>query len=115
MIKFDLEKALAGEKVITSDGREVEQLHTFDRESIQTLYGVMEGSVERWNCLGEYHVGTTKHPANLFMAPNKLSGFLNHYSNGLPQWFSLRELADSCAIDRVACIDLSQFEEGHGL
>ena len=115
MKAFNLEKALAGEKVITRDGREVAQLHVFDCDSIQTLYGVMEDHVEQWNCIGEYHAGTAKHATNLFMAPKKLSGFVNVYLSAADS-FSTRKAADDMASpERIVCIDLSQFDEGHGL
>ena len=115
MNKFDLKEALAGAKVITRDGREVTQLHVFDVENIKTLYGVMESQVETWNCLGEYHVGVCGHPTNLFMAPKKLSGFVNIYLSAADS-FSTRQAADDMASpERITCIDLSQFDEGHGL
>jgi hypothetical protein len=52
------------------------------------------------------------------MAPKQLSGFINVY-NGIQNTYTLYDTkakADSLAGSlRSACIDLSQFEEGHGL
>jgi len=122
MIPFNLEKALAGEKVVTRDGREVTQLHVFTAQQTQTLYGVMQGTVEQWNCLGQYHAGENVHSTNLFMAPKKLSGFVNVYDDGRHGTVhKTRTAADEWAEDmprdciRLTCIDLSKFEEGHGL
>ena len=122
MIQFDLERALAGDKVVTVDGREVDQLHVFTAQQTKTLYGVMGGVVEQWNCLGQYHAGESVHITNLIMAPKKLSGFVNYYSAGCPTHHNTLDGATQTS-DRlgqkngntIARIDLSQFEEGHGL
>lgn len=46
----------------------------------------------------------------------RLSGFVNVYKSSTGFHHASREDADNCAGDlRIACIDLSQFEEGHGL
>ena len=110
MIKFDLEKALAGEKVINCDHQPIIQLTQFKLYSGDALYG-LNCDEDRVECYL---------PENLFMAPKKLSGFLNVYSNTHHSAHSSREAADVFTVDtplinRIACIDLSQFEEGHGL
>lgn len=120
MIKFDLERALAGDKVVTRCGWVVEQIHSFTLSDRVVVYGVMDASVELWNSLGEYYDDKTC-GADLFMAPEKLSGFVNLNKNGLglvvpAGAFSTKALADQCAgKKRIACIDLSQLEEGCGL
>lgn len=47
----------------------------------------------------------------------RLSGFMNVYGGGTCIIHASRESSDGRADDRrrIACIDLSQFEEGHGL
>ena len=119
MNRFNLERALTGEKVITRDGREVTQLYVFTCDQEKSLYGVMDGVVEQWNCLGQYHAGHNSHDTNLFMAPKKLSGFVNVYANRYQPSpiHPTRESADEhCEpSNRLACVDLSQFDEGHGL
>ena len=65
--------------------------------------------------MGGYRVGIRA----LFMAPKQLSGFLNAYTVHAPIWHSTKEDADmefnKYGDRRTACIDLSKFEEGHGL
>lgn len=116
MIKFDLERALAGDKVITRDGREVTQLVKFDCDNEYQVRGVVLRDLCAWTVDGCYYA--TKNPGcdeDLFMAPKKLSGFANIYSNGV-QIHENKDSADKlCSDDRLACIDLSQFKEGHGL
>jgi hypothetical protein len=122
MIKFDLEKALAGEKVITRDGREVTQITKFkgvtgERESI---YATLNGVVMSYYETGEYTLDRNIAGENLFMAPKKLSGFINLYDNGdVGQIIHNTKHEATCGRsgikNRIACIDLSQFEEGHGL
>lgn len=120
MKAFDLEKALSGEKVIDIHGDEVEQLthYNIKIKDNQCLFGVRNGSVEKYTLNGTHYKGW-----DLFMASKKLSGFVNVYeslshSGKFSQTHS--KMADEClnkkiGSKRVACIDLSQFEEGHGL
>lgn len=51
------------------------------------------------------------------IAPKKLSGFVNVYKQGACDViFGTKEAADEHHTrNRVACIDLSQFDEGYGL
>ena len=54
MIKFDLEKALAGEKVIRRSKAEVEQLKTFEVESCAIICGVFtvnSPSINKMACI----------------------------------------------------------------
>ena len=117
MIKFDLEKALAGEKVVTRDGREVTQLHVFNcGDDVEyNVYGVVGCGVEDFSVKGKWAHGENE--LDLFMAPKKLSGFVNVYKQGACDViFGTKEAADEHHTrNRVACIDLSQFEEGHGI
>ena len=118
MIKFDLERALAGDKVVTRRGAEVEQIHSFTLSNKVVVCGVFQSSVWTWSSVGKYHHSKTS-DADLFMAPEKLSGFVNVYaSTNMPSVIhETKEEADNHAniSKRLACIDLSQFEEGHGL
>ena len=112
MIPFDLEKALAGEKVIRRSGKEVTQIAVFKTNRGEFISGVIEGVLMHVMCEGD-----------LFMAPKSLSGFVVVYSDGvIGNKHSTRkfaELAVQNSIDNEcgcsAIIDLSQFEEGHGL
>ena len=68
MKAFDLEKALAGEPVVTRDGRAVTQLHCFDvaNDYLYPLYGVINGAIVQFRIHGKSEVA--ENPYDLFMA-----------------------------------------------
>ena len=104
MIEFDLERALAGDKVITVKFETVYQLKEFSlKERDNLLVGVVNDQV----CYLP--------ASHLRMAPKKLSGFINYYENGVISIYETKEAADCFDVCRVACIDLSQHEEGEGI
>ena len=116
LTKFNLEAALAGDKVITRDGREVTQLTHFNVITDRSLCGVIDNEMCTWLIDGVRRVGgSDRENYQLFMAPKKLSGFVNIYSDQTSVECPSRKVADSCSINRIACIDLSQFDEGEGL
>lgn len=123
MKPFNLEAALAGEKVITRDGQEVTQLTKFDVKGEFVIYGVVNKTMESWTTKGSWNREGTVCNTDLFMAPKKLSGFVNVYPSGTGQIHLTKSRANGIANGiantdrekRLACIDLSQFEEGHGL
>ena len=122
MKAFNLEKALAGEKVITRDGQEATQIVKFTnlQQDQETIYVVMDKEVRSYYSDGAYDEMVDESRYDLFMAPKKLSGFINVYDTGI---FGNIHDTKSKADDsnggpgtlRVACIDLSQFSEGEGL
>lgn len=117
MKPFDLEKALAGEKVVTRDGTEVTQITEFDCKSPWKVHALVMGNVEVYKEDGSYHEDKEESVNDLFMAPTKLSGFINVYTDDT---ITIHETKQSAEIDancrvRKAFIDLSQFEEGYGL
>tara|TARA_R110000850_G_scaffold100316_7_gene207544 strand:- start:3209 stop:3580 length:372 start_codon:yes stop_codon:yes gene_type:complete len=123
MKAFDLKKALAGENVVTRDGRKVTQLVLFKTNSGDVLYGldVENDHVEQWLVDGRYHNIKPECDGDLLMAPKTLGGFINVY-NDLSAPFSLHStkieantIDNMISVHRVALIDLSEFEEGHGL
>ena len=80
--KFDLERALAGEPVITRDGREVTQLTLFNVENnIYPLYGVVNNTIVRWTSEGIYYKFSEKDDGDLFMKPKVVERFYNVYCN----------------------------------
>ena len=105
MIKFDLEKALAGDKVINKIGDEQKECHRFEG-----VDGANIGHVRN----GQIYISKE---SDLFMAPKKLSGFVNVYDDGRTGFTNdtRKECDETCREGRIAVIDLSQFEEGHGL
>lgn len=62
---FNLEKALAGEPVVTRDGREVEGIEKSDFP-VQPIKACINGQIEFWYRDGEYSI-YNKHPLDLFM------------------------------------------------
>jgi hypothetical protein len=117
MTKFDLEKALAGDKVVTRDGREVTQLVKIVISCEVFLAGAIHGDGHVSSWIGTGIEAQGGEDEDLFMAPKKLSGFVNVYDDGLV--VLIQETSQECGTayrdGRIACIDLSQFEEGHGL
>lgn len=123
MIKFDLEKALAGDKIVTRDGREVKQLIKFNgiHTGNECIYAAVDGRVLEFQESGKYD----KHSRcddneDLFMAPKQLSGFVNYYLGDYqPTYHDTKIQANTInnwpTNHRIALIDLSQFPEGHGL
>jgi len=119
MIKFNLEKALNGAKVITRDGREVSQVTLFDSSNEEwPLCAVVGGEILSYSKDGSYISSNDYSELDLFMAPEILSGFVNVYDSiddDLP-CHATRDDADRLAMNgRIACIDLSQFPLGYGL
>ena len=118
MIKFNLEKALSGEKVMTRNGNPVTEITKFNLEgNVFNVYGVVKGEVCCWNNEGS-HCALSNNESDLCMAPKMLSGFLNVWVTDkgkvITEWHSTIGWADQQNL-RKACIDLSQFPEGHGM
>lgn len=80
MKPFDLEKALAGDPVVTRDGREVTQIHLFDTTAKHRLFGVLFGEVEAFSIDGRYWDNGDSE-ADLFMAPKKRTVWVNLYAH----------------------------------
>ena len=125
MIKFDLEKALAGDKVVTRDGREASSLTFFNTNSgAESLASVIDGKISTSHKDGKAFNVDTDSTFDLFMAPKKLSGFVNVYSDDGGELFfgdvsddklMSKQLSNISNHEIVARIDLSHFEEGHWL
>lgn len=101
---FDLERALAGDPVVTRDGRPVTQLtHFKDVEyGSESLCGVVCGSLEKWMSDGRYYLAGTS-GTDLFMAPKKRTVWVNLYGNGhRGYWYdSEKEADDNSMISRI--------------
>ncbi len=120
MIKFDLEKALAGDKVVTRGGEEVTQLYKFKglQQDQEPLYCVVDEVVRCFFSDGVYDSDLPEGIYDLFMSPKQLSGFMHVYSDGgIGVTHKTKDDSKKYGGDRVkiACIDLSQFKEGEGL
>jgi len=84
MKKFDLEKALAGEPVVTRDGLEVNELVYFKTTTEdQSIFGVVNGEVECWSDCGKYNAYATGSGMDLAMRPIAKTYWMNVYKGTL--------------------------------
>ena len=83
MKPFDLEKALAGARVVTRSGKEVTQLRKFETESEYCLVAVVDGRIKSFTIQGVFNCGANAE-YDLFMAPEKREYWCNvyKYDNG---------------------------------
>ena len=141
-IPFDLERALAGDRVVDINGDELNQFSVIIKSDNHK-------AISYHNTIGDYvctvgeepgnnylkpisnklisYYNTKRHDVscagecmankNLFMAPKMGKGFVNVHPFGMGGILPTRDCADSVrgAKKRVMCIDLSQFPEGYGL
>ncbi len=70
MTPFNLEKALAGAKVITRDGTEATQLVKFEIVCAQPVAAVVENDLLRFWEDGTFHIIDNVSCYDLFMAPD---------------------------------------------
>lgn len=88
MEKFDLERALAGEPVITRDGREVTEIHLF--KTVKTDYPlivVVGGDNHEYTEEGKFNINVSSND-DLFMKPKVIEGWFNVYLVGVKIWTS---------------------------
>lgn len=77
---FNLERALAGDPVVTRDGRPVTQLTYFRaRNTTYKLIGVVDDDVESWSDRGETWSKGGITNSDLFMAPKTRTVWVNLY------------------------------------
>ena len=71
MKPFNLEKALAGEKVVTRTGKKVTSLHLLDEPIDYPLVGRVEGelSIKTFTADGSFYTDKSHSDFDLFMAP----------------------------------------------
>jgi hypothetical protein len=115
MKPFDLERALAGDPVVTRDGRPVEQIIRFKTEvkGQHTLYGVIDGYVCNWMLDGCRVIGMES-SFDLFMASVKRGGWINIYPTNISQpgrlaasddIYESKDVADRTGMGRrIACV-----------
>lgn len=83
-LPFDLETALRHpERVVTGDGRKVEQLTFFKRkdERQHPIYAILDGDIEHWNANGKYCSVVPSHH-DLFLLPEVKECWVNVYDDG---------------------------------
>jgi len=89
MEPFNLERALAGEPVVTRDGRKVTQIHVFDVSEKYKVYGVVSDKyITCWDINGNYTHGLEESNHDLFMKPKVIEGWINVYQEGDSIWTS---------------------------
>ena len=83
MKKFNLEEALAGKPVVTSQGLAVTQIVYFEKtHNAYQVFGVVNGEVESWTIQGKYNQKYDNHNKDLFMLSEKKSIWINVYQDG---------------------------------
>lgn len=125
MEAFDLQKALAGEPVITRDGRPVKIAgYNPDANNNSNVIGWVGKEYQCWYSNGWY-LPTKGHDLDLFMAPKpkvKREGWVNIYRKPLQKeekifdWpcrlFLTKKIADEYAApQRIACVKIEWEEE----
>lgn len=82
MKPFDLEKALAGEPVVTRHGQPVTQVTKFDANSGYCIAAVVDGEIETFSLDGKFRIEDTSR-YDLFMATKtvKKEGWVVLYKN----------------------------------
>lgn len=123
MRPFDLQKALAGAKVQTRDGRGVTQLTYFpDAKQKYCIACVVDNYLRLYDKEGCFYIGGTD-DKDLVMTPIKKKGWLNiypvdgknpaHLGNPGAYIFSTKEQADAAraAACIVACVEVEWEEE----
>lgn len=101
---FDLERALAGDPVVTREGRPVTQLVKFKDANcdIYAVYGVVDDSVESWCVDGRYCANSDECEYDIFMAPKKRTVWVNLYPDEFAFWYDSEEEADGgCRHHRI--------------
>ena len=80
---FDLAKALAGEKVVTRDGKSI-RIICSDKKGTYPIIGLMKGEEEEeevysFTLCGSYNKDLKNHSYDLFMAPVKTKYYVHVY------------------------------------
>ncbi len=79
MKEFDLQKALAGEKVVTRDGRDVKILGYNEKMQDQVI-GWIDGMAYGWNMYGQFN-NPEENSADLFMTPTERNEWIVRIEN----------------------------------
>lgn len=118
MKPFNLEKALAGDLVVTRDGKTVSEIvHLKTVPASQCIIFVVDGRAYECSESGKFYFDQDVESVNdLFMAPKMVrrEGWINIYPNRRSGnvVFSSKHFADAAAdSDRVACIKVEWREE----
>jgi hypothetical protein len=94
---FNLERALAGDPVVTRDGKPVTQLTLFNISGRFPLVGVVDNSNESWTPTGLLCANGQTSCFDLFMAPKKRTVWVNLYGSGFCHWYNTKAEADEAS------------------
>lgn len=100
MKPFNLERALAGDPVVTRDGRPVNELTLFKTLDDDPVVGVLNGTLLKWASDGHFHDSSIVHEFDLFMAPIKRTVYVNFYQDGSCNYHSCESDARSVGVKR---------------
>lgn len=85
MKPFDLEKAKAGAKLVTRDGREVDELHHFEHATGNySVESVIGGCIQSHTVDGKYYDDAKEHPLDLFLATVERTAYVNFEKPNTP-------------------------------
>lgn len=80
MKPFNLERALAGDPVVTRDGRKVTQIFYFSKtDEVYNLFVGFDKKITGYKPDGKYYLDGTESPKDLFMAPVEKTVWFNYY------------------------------------
>lgn len=109
MEPFNLEKALAGDPVVTRTGENVTQIHLFDAKDMQgahacyPVYGILKGRVTSFTEKGTYNI-KEGNDFDLFMKPKVIEGWINIYEEQGILWTSVAHDSEEEAKEKILSI-----------
>lgn len=113
LLPFDLQRALAGDKVVTRDGCEVTQLTRFNCAGV-VLVGVVNGYLQTWYEGGKYSGIDRDSGLDLFMPPKTVKRWVNFYQGYSYSYNSKDEATWAASETAIAIAVPVEFEEGYG-
>lgn len=101
MRPFDLEAAKLGEPLVTRDGRPAKFIGHSDEAKDQAIAAAINGEIETFTKNGGWWSDDAPHhPNDLFMAPRKVTYWLNIYAAPYVSYcYPSKEEADRCAAE----------------
>lgn len=121
LLPFDLQRALAGDKVVTRDGTIVPELFLCNQEKyndpiIHPLAARINGSFFTFKLDGRYHRENRFSGYDLFMAPKTVKRWVNFYGTQKAFHYDSEVKAKRCADTGAIAIAVPvEFEEGYGV
>jgi len=105
MKPFNLERALAGDPVVTRDGRTVTEIYHFKTcTDTRPVTAVIDGFRLEFSIGGlfkpnvDHDAALFVHYADLFMAPKKRTVWVNFYPQGDATWNTTESTANHCGL-----------------